>query len=643
MRKTGGFENIQGVLMALCMVITAAFAAHAASYALSVKANQRTQAWNRYYEKSISTDHMYTVLHSFWNRGCANALKVSNANCGFQMFRGHGILDADVNLVGLNADGSLKLNWGTFDSIYDAGKAANMWPMLEVGFTPPALASGTATVGLWYDGVSPNMSQPKNWNTWMDLMDSIVTHVENRYGADVVRTKWYFEIWNEASWMYSGGEGCYQTLYDYSVTGLLKADPTIKVGGPAYSAQSSIGGIPSLINHCLTGTNAATGTKGTKLDFVSYHKYGTDADAKCGTASPANAIAVNCFHKEMVDIVKAIPAFKGELINDEWGPNSGIMTYRDLECCASFVAKTIHLINENGANYPPPAMFGFWALSDLYEENQNHTDRYTFAEATQGIFLRGDPTISDSWEVGKPSYEAFRMLHKLGAWEVSCTGGKMTTDGLNAVATVSTNNDSLQILIYNQYDGGAADPTTVDNVTLTVDSIPFAPAQVRSEHWVVDFSHSNAYRPWAAMGKPAKPTAAQWAQLKQAAMLTHFDSVATPTLTGKSWSKTFTQNYYSVGLIILTKAGSVSTAPARPADEIQTIRATIQGKNVLVAMPNSGTYQVQLFTTSGRKILEKTVNGPGKSVVSLSNVPRGAYILKCNCQANSLKSLVIVE
>jgi len=60
-------------------------------------------------------------------------------------------------------------------------------------------------------------------------------------------------------------------------------------------------------------------------------------------------------------------------------------------------------------------------------------------------------------------------------------------------------------------------------------------------------------------------------------------------------------------------------------------------------MPNSGTYQVQLFTTSGRKILEKTVNGPGKSVVSLSNVPRGAYILKCNCQANSLKSLVIVE
>jgi xylan 1,4-beta-xylosidase len=415
-------------------------------------------------------------------------------------------------------------------------------------------------------------------------------------------------------------------------------DSLVKVGGPALSGSSGVSGIPNFLRHCLTGTNAATGKVGTKVDFVTYHRYGTDPEC---SGSVANAVSMSCFHKQMVDVVKQFPAFKGELINNEWGPNSGINTARDLELCASFVAKTVHLLNENGPSYPPPAMYGYWALSDLYEENQNNTNRYTFAEATQGIFLRGDPTISDSWEIGKPSYEAFRMLHKLGAWEVSCTGGK-TTDGLNAVATVSTNNDSIQILIYNHYDN-TQQPTTVDNVTLTVDSIPFAPAQVRAEHWVVDYSHSNAYRPWVTMGKPAKPTAAQWAQLKQAAMLTHYDSVATPTLSGKSWSKTFTQNYYSVGLIILTKAGGVSTAPARLYDALQTFRASIQGKNVIVAAPFAGTYKVQLFTTGGRKIAEKQAYGPGRSVVSLANVPTGAYVLKCNSPANSLKSLVIVE
>jgi xylan 1,4-beta-xylosidase len=636
------FKNGVVLLLAAFIVCLMIYGVDAATYTLSVNANHRTQQWNRFYEKSISTDHMYTVLHSFWGRGCANALKVGNSECGFQMFRGHGILDADVNLVGLNTDGSLKLNWSAFDSIYDAGKAANMWPMLEVGFTPPALASGTATIGLWYNGVSPNETVPKNWNTWMDLMDSIVHHVENRYTVDVVRNKWYFEVWNEASWMYSGGEGGYQTLYDYTVTGLLKADPNIKVGGPAYSAPSSVGGIPSLINHCLTGTNAATGTKGTKLDFVSYHKYGTDADATCGNGSPANAISVNCFHKKMVDIVKAIPAFKGELINDEWGPNSGIMTYRDLECCASFVAKTIHLINENGSNYPPPAMFGYWALSDLYEENQNNTNRYTFAEATQGIFLRGDPTISDSWEIGKPSFEAYRMLHKLGAWEVSCTGGKLTTDGLNAVATVSTNNDSLQILIYNQYDGGTADPTTVDNVTLAVDSVPFAPGKIRAEHWVVDYSHSNAYRPWVAMGKPPKPTATQWAQLKQAAMLTHFDSVATPTLTGKSWTKIFTHNYYSVGLIILTGGNVPAVSPAS-IPVFQSINVTVNGKNARFIMPFTGAYQVRLFTTGGRKVMETQASGQGKNAFSFRKIPAGTYILQCATATKTMGMPVFVE
>ena len=651
MNKVRLAESIQGFLiMALDIVITGAIVVDAATYTLSVNSNRRTQQWNRFYEKSISTDHMYTVLHSHWGRGCANALKVGNSECGFQMFRGHGILDADVNLVGLNADGTLKLNWGAFDSIYDAGKAANMWPMVEIGFTPPALASANSIItNLWYNGVSPNMSPPNNggsdghggWGRWMSLMDSIVHHVEGRYGVDVVRNNWYFEVWNEASWMYSGGEGGYQTLYDYTVTGLLSGDPNIKVGGPAYSAPSSTGGIPSLINHCLTGTNAATGTKGTKLDFVSYHKYGTDDDPNCGTGSVANATNVNCFHKRMVDIVKAIPTFKGELINDEWGPNSGINTARDLECCASFVAKTIHLLNENGTAYPPPAMFGYWALSDLYEENQNNIQRYTFAQATQGIFIRGDPTITDSWEIGKPSFEAFRMLHKLGAWEVSCTGGT-TSNGLNAVATVSTNNDSIQILIYNHYDGNTQQPTVVDNVTLTVDSIPFAPGKIHAEHWVVDYSHSNAYRPWVTMGIPDKPTAAQWAQLKQAAVLTHFDSVATPTLTGKSWTKTFTQNYYSVGLVILT-GGNVSTSGAGPIPVFQNIYVTVNGKNVRIEMPFTGAYQVRLYTTGGRKVMGTQASGPGKNALSLQKLPSGAYILQCVTRSKIMEIPIIVD
>jgi beta-xylosidase len=265
-----------------------------------------------------------------------------------------------------------------------------MRPMIEIGFTPPALASGAAlTTNLWYNGVSPNKTPPNKggWGRWMALMDSIVHHVESKYGVQDVRNTWYFECWNECDWMYTGVFSDYLTLYDYTVEGIKMGDSLVKVGGPALSGSSGVSGIPNFLRHCLTGTNAATGKVGTKVDFVTYHRYGTDPEC---SGSVANAVSMSCFHKQMVDVVKQFPAFKGELINNEWGPNSGINTARDLELCASFVAKTVHLLNENGPSYPPPAMYGYWALSDLYEENQNNTNRYTFAEATQGIFLRGN-------------------------------------------------------------------------------------------------------------------------------------------------------------------------------------------------------------------------------------------------------------
>jgi xylan 1,4-beta-xylosidase len=618
-------------MMAILSLVMFVFIAAAANYTISVNANQKVQQWNRFYEKLVATDHVYTALNSYWKRNMRSAMKVGNRDAGFQYFRGHGIFGDDVNLVDVNTDGTLKLTWTRFDSIYDAGYAANMRPIFEVGFTPSKLAAGTATIGLWYNGKAPNKTKPTKygWNTWMALMDSVVKHVEQRYGVLEVRNNWYFEIWNECDWMYTGVFSDYLELYDYSVTGLLKADSLIKVGGPALSAPSSVNGIPNFLKHCFSATNPATGKVGTRVDFVTYHRYGTDAGFG---SSVANANGLNDFHKSMYDTLKHYPAFKGLLINDEFGPNSGIQTARDLECTGSMVAKTIHLLNTNGTGYPPPDMYGFWALSDIYEENQNNTNRYTFAEATQGMFLRGDPADTNSWEIGKCSFQAYRMLHKLGAWEIKSSGGTKN-DGVNAVATISSNNDSIQIMVYNHYNGGnTRSLSTGDSVTIMLDSIPFAPGPIRVEHWLVDSSHSNAYRPWKAMGSPAVPTAAQWLQLKQAAQFTHYDSVTTMSLPAKSWSKSFLQKNYSVGLIIITRNGpsKITQAPVSQQHAMfQTIQTKVVGKNLYAILQGTGQYTIRLFSVTGRKILDKVATAPGVHTYSLNEVPAGAYIVQC--------------
>jgi hypothetical protein len=258
----------------------------------------------------------------------------------------------------------------------------------------------------------------------------------------------------------------------------------------------------------------------------------------------------------MVDLARQYN-FTGELINDEWGPTYTTDVCRDNETSASFIAKTIHLIGTD--SYPPPVMFGYWTLSDLYEEfNTGNTTAYH--EGNYGLLLKGDAQYPDSYDLAKPAFNAFRLLHMMGDVRISCNGGT-TADGVNAAATISNDNNSIQILTYNHVNGAAANSSNYDNVTLSVNNIPFAPGTIRVEHFVIDRTRSNSHTTWVGMGKPSRPNQSQWAELKIASELAYQDPVATVNLTGSSFNKTFSQYTYSVGLIVLSAAGGSSTNP----------------------------------------------------------------------------------
>jgi len=235
-------------------------------------------------------------------------------------------------------------DWTRFDMVYDAIMAAGMRPIVEISFTPPALASNTTQIQsqLWYGGISPNISKPvlpptgyasalPTWDHWKKFMADIVTHLESRYGADEVRSNWYFEVWNEATWMYGPMAAGYNELYLNTAQGLLAGDPMIKVGGPADSGGDSPYSIPSLIDF--------TKQQNVKLDFISYHHYGLDS---------GNDADVGGFlgFKNMLYGIIANKGFTGELINDEYGSTYNASLSRDTEASASFIAKSIRLAIE---------------------------------------------------------------------------------------------------------------------------------------------------------------------------------------------------------------------------------------------------------------------------------------------------------
>jgi xylan 1,4-beta-xylosidase len=501
--------------------------------------------WNRFYEKAVAVDHAHTLLCTAYGRNAQNALRKAHAQAGFQYARFHGIFNDDDAVYAEDASGGPIYDWSSVDAIYDAIVAAGMRPMVEISFTPRALASdpGQTQLKLWYNNASPNISPPTgaagDWGKWIAFMAEFVRHLEDRYGADEVRANWYFEVWNEPSWMYSLGDAGYFELYRNTVTGLLQGDPGVRVGGPAASA----GEVPGLFRSLITGSI----NTGTKLDFLTYHRYGDDPGGSIGDVTDAVA-----FHADVMNIVDTTvikgTKFMGEVLNDEFGPSWMPDVSRDNEIAASYIAKIIHRLGSDPA-VPPPAAYGYWAISDLYEEI--YTGGPTaFRQGNYGLLLKGDPQIPESFDVAKPSFNAFRLLHKMGDQQLSVSGGT-AADGVDAAATRSADGSAVQVLVYNHVDGGQADASQASVVSLTLNNLPFT-GPIRIRQYIVDRNHANAYRVWLAMGSPSKPTQAQWVMLRDAAELCFYETTAQPAA-GAS-TLTFAQNVYGVDLFEISAA-----------------------------------------------------------------------------------------
>jgi xylan 1,4-beta-xylosidase len=617
------------ILMIGCVSIF--FPVQAATYTIAVNANTKTGSWNRFYERGVASDHMHTVLSTAYGRGIKHAMKLAHDSCGFEYIRGHGVLDDDDAVYSEDASGNAVYTWAGIDGVYDSIIAAGMRPLVEISFMPNKLASAQSwTNSVWYNGYPGNWNAPKDWGKWKAFMGAFLMHLEGRYGAAEVRNNWFFELWNEPNWMYGGGgkDAGYMTLYDSTVVAFAAVDPLVKIGGPAEGGGTggSVVFDPQFATHCKNANK--------KLDFITYHEYANNGAGTC------IATVSSTYHKSIVDGLKKVN-FTGLILCDEMGPTfTQGTTCIDNEQSASYVAKAIHLLNLNDtAAYPPPYVFSWWVISDLYEET-NGTGASVAFSGCYGLMTRGTPAIPQSWDVRKPVFNAYMLLHRLGDYKVSCTGGSTASPGVNAIGTISTKGDTVSVLVYSHVDGTTGNSSTTDNVTLNV-TMPTGWTNARMEHFVVDVNHSNSYQTWVGLGRPSSPSAAQWTTIANAAQLAHYDSVATVNITGGTYTKTFTQNYYSVGLIQLTHPGTKVLPMGKAPDRVK-LSAIVKGNGLYLSLPSDGTYSVQLYSASGRKVMDRRIMAKGNTIVSLAEVTGGVYLMECSGPAQKLHQTVVV-
>ena len=180
-------------------------------------------------------------------------------------------------------------DWTILDRIIDTYHARHIVPLFELGFMPEALSSHPEPYRhFWKPGDNYNdiytgwSYPPRDYAKWGELIYQVGRHVGARYGREA--DSWWWEVWNEPDIGYwHGTPEEFMKLYDFAADGLKRALPTAKIGGPEVTGPNGArtqGILRNFIEHCLRGTNYATGKIGTPIDFVTFHAKGVRVGPK---------------------------------------------------------------------------------------------------------------------------------------------------------------------------------------------------------------------------------------------------------------------------------------------------------------------------------------------------------------------------
>ena len=437
-----------------------------------------------------------------------------------------------TNVYTEDAAGKPVYSWTIVDRIFDTFRAANIKPLVEIGFMPEALSTHPEPyrhtfpdikVGDIYTGWA---YPPKDYGKWSELVFHFVEHLRERYGEDEVKT-WLWEVWNEPDIGYwKGTPEEYFRLYDFSVEAVLRALPGARIGGPDSTGPANPKASEFLrvfLEHCAHEKNFATGKIGSRLDFISFHPKGApkweDGHVRMGIAHQLGAI------EEGFRIVESFP---------EWRKTPIVLGESDPEGCAACSAKNNpQNAYRNGALY---STYTTEVLDRIYSlaasENVNFLGAVTWA-----FEFEDQPPFAGFRElatngIDKPVLNAFRIFGMLnGARVQAASSGALTTEdvvrngvrGQPDVGVIATRGaKSVEVLVWNYHDDDvvAADA----DIDLTVDGLPADTKHSVVEHFRIDRAHSNAFTTWQEMGSPESLSQEQRERLERDAQLQLLDS-----------------------------------------------------------------------------------------------------------------------
>jgi len=456
--------------------------------------------------------------------------ELGELTCHAGFFRTHNLLCTgdgtpalkwgSTNAYTEDAQGNPVYDWKILDGIFDTYLQNGLRPYAQIGFMPEALSIHPEPYqhkwkpGVKYEEIETGWAYPpKDYAKWGELVYQWTKHCVEKYGRAEVE-KWYWEVWNEPNGAYwKGSHDDFFKLHDYAIEGVRRALPTARVGG-ADTAGPGGKFTRDFLDHCLRGSNYATGKFGTPIDFISFHAKGApkfvEGHVRMGIANQLRAI------DDGFGIVASYPELKDKPI---------VIGESDPDGCAA--CQDPQLGYRNGTMYSSYTAACFarkFELADRRGVNLDGALTWAFEFENQPFFAGFRVLATNGIDL--PVLNVFRMFGKMGGRRlvVESSGAvpldALLKDGVRAAPDVSAlaalGQKQLNLLAWHYHDDDVPGPDAA--IELTLSALPFN-GTATLNHYRIDRDHSNSFEAWKRMGSPAQPTPDQYAQLEKAGQL----------------------------------------------------------------------------------------------------------------------------
>jgi xylan 1,4-beta-xylosidase len=460
-----------------------------------------------------------------------------------------------------DANGNPIYNWTILDKIFDSYIERGVRPYAQIGFMPKALSTRPEPYrhewrpGLPYGRIYTGWSYPpKDYDKWGELVYQWVKHCVERYGREEVET-WYWETWNEANignpnspGYFTGTPQEFHKVHDYAIAGVRRALPTARVGGPD-SAGSGGSWTRNFFEHCLRGTNYATGQIGTPIDFVSFHAKGaptyTNGHVRMGIANQLRTV------NDGFRIVASFPELKSKPI---------VIGESDPEGCAACQGPSYSY--RNGTMYSSYTAASFARKHDLADRHGVNfegalTWAFTFEDQP---YFAGFRQVA-SCGLAMPVLNVFRMYSQMSGQRVAAeSSGAISLDDImrsgvrgqadvGSLASMDAAARKMTVMVWHYHDDDIAGPDAA--VELALSGLPAEVTEAKLTHYRIDEAHSNAYAEWKRMDSPIAPNNGQYRRLERASELTAMEAAPTVPLGNGAGTLKFTLPRQGISLVVL--------------------------------------------------------------------------------------------